>query len=103
MRAWLPYPLDDAYLLQAGGDDGDAVVVYAGLLPLYSLGGVVVGVELQDAAEVPGGWLHVAVHHGGGPWLGRTWRLAEEVVHHAHVGLHLVFAVVNVYGRVHVS
>ena len=64
MRAWLFHPLSDVYLVQAGGDDGDAVVVYAGLVPLYSRGGVAVGVELQDATKVPGGWLHTAVHHG---------------------------------------
>ena len=52
--ASLPHPVADVYFLQAGGDNGDAVAVYAGLVSLYPRGGVAVGVELQGAAEVPG-------------------------------------------------
>lgn len=37
-REPLLHPLADVYLLQAGGDDDDAVAVYAGLMSLYSRG-----------------------------------------------------------------
>ena len=64
MRASLLHPVADVYFLQAGGDNGDAVAVYASLVVLYSRECIAVGVELQGAAEIPGGRLHVAVHHG---------------------------------------
>lgn len=76
----LLYPLTDVYLLQVGGDDGDAVAVYAGLVSLYSREGVAVGIELQGAAEVTGGWLHVAVHHGDFRGGVGTQHVAEEGV-----------------------
>lgn len=80
VRAELPHPLADVYLVQAGGDDGDAVAVYAGLVSLYSRECVAVGVELQGAAEIPGGWLHVAVHHGDSRGGVGAQHVAEEGV-----------------------
>lgn len=79
-REPLLHPLADVYLLQAGGDDGDAVAVYASLVSLYPRVGVAVGVELQGTAEVPGGWLHVVVHHGDFRGGVGTQHVAEESV-----------------------